>query len=269
MSANSSDDKAVTSRGYSAGGNLVAYPRPDEVVVPLRRDEFDTLCEGGASEEKASRDLCIGVGATALVGLVGVLATTDWNTTWKPDRRWWFLIPLLVFSVTTVGSIVGVWIYQLRLNRIISNSPFSRVRAKLVGLFNEPRTLEAAIEKLPDVAARQVGARSGIKWENVANVFWLGSDLHWTDWKVRSGAVKQKVLHGLTQSDYHSFQLGLADTTAAGKQLSALRLEVKNLSESDLEGRRDYIASKISVIVSLLDVLVKLQQPNFQPNPER
>jgi len=47
MSENkSANEQSVTSRGYNAGG-LVAFPRPDDIVVPLRREEFDILCEGG------------------------------------------------------------------------------------------------------------------------------------------------------------------------------------------------------------------------------
>ena len=67
MSARSEGEQAITSGGYNAGG-LVAYPLPDEIVVPLRREELDTLCEGGVSEERANRDLYIGAGVGAVGG---------------------------------------------------------------------------------------------------------------------------------------------------------------------------------------------------------
>ncbi|PYV76228.1 MAG: hypothetical protein DMG96_14740 [Acidobacteria bacterium] len=69
MSARGEGEQAITSGGYNAGG-LVAYPLPDEIVVPLRREELDTLCEGGVSEERANRDLYIGAGEKLGVGVL-------------------------------------------------------------------------------------------------------------------------------------------------------------------------------------------------------
>jgi len=103
MSNKDDASQLPTARGYNAGGSLVAFPRPDEVVVPLRRDEFDILREGGASSEKASRDLYIGIGVTAVVGLIGILATMDWGNAWQAGHRTWVL-PFLVLLVATAGA---------------------------------------------------------------------------------------------------------------------------------------------------------------------
>jgi hypothetical protein len=162
MSARSEGGQAITSGGYNAGG-LVAYPLPDEIVVPLRREDLDTLCEGGVSEERANRDLYIGAGVGALAGLIGVLATTDWDGTWKPERRWWFLIPFLVLCVMVAISIVGASIHQGHLKRTIGNSAFSRLKARLLRLFDEPRSAIAALKSMPGVIASQIGTASGVK----------------------------------------------------------------------------------------------------------
>jgi hypothetical protein len=269
MSANREDDQTVTGGGgYSAGGSLVAYPRPDEVVVPLRREEFDTLCEGGVSEAKGSRDLCVGIGFGALAGLIGVLATTDWDTTWKPGHRGWFFFCLLALCVMVAGSAVGAWIHQVRLNRTINSSAFSRVRARLLGLFDEPRTLEAAIEKLPGAGARQIGAPSDIKWENVANLFWLGHDLCWTNWRVNSGAPKERILHGLTQSSHHLSELGLADSVP-GRLLSSLKSQAESTQDVALNQQwRNGFAAKLSQVTHDVSGIAQREQPSFQPNPK-
>jgi hypothetical protein len=261
------DHLPLTGRGYSAGGSLVSYPRPDEIVVPLRRDEFDTLCEGGVSEEKASRDLYVGIGAGALAGLVGVLATTDWGTAWQPGHRGWVFSSLLVLCVMVAGSVVGACIHHIRLNQTISSSAFSRLRLRLLRLFDEPRTLEAAIERLPGIVAKQITASPGARWENVANLFWLGSDLCWTDWKVKSGAPKERILHGLGQSYHHLVQLGLA-TSDPGKQLSILRSQAESTPEAALSQQwRNDFAGKLSQVAHGLSGMAKSQQPGFQPNP--
>jgi hypothetical protein len=123
-------------KGYQAGV-VVARPLPDEMAVPLRKDQFDILCEGGIGEARASRDLCIGVFFGTLAGLVGVVATADWDTVWKPERRWLFLLPVLVLCMGVAGSAVGACIHWVRLSRADSDSPYSRVRKQLSELFSE------------------------------------------------------------------------------------------------------------------------------------
>jgi hypothetical protein len=233
----------------------------------LRRDEFDTLCEGGVSEEKASRDLYIGIGSGALAGLVGVLATTDWDAAWKAGHRGWVFSSLLVLCVMVSGSVVGACIHHIRLNRTISNSAFSRLQLRLLKLFDEPRTLEAAIERLPGIVGKQLPASPGPRWENVANLFWLGNDLCWTDWRLKSGAPKERILHGLTQSYHHLSQLGLA-TSDPGKQLSILKSQAESAPETvlNLQWRNDF-AGRLSQVVSGVSDMAKSQQPSFQPNP--
>src|SRR5258705_12599482 len=112
MSDKSENEQSVTSRAYNAGG-LFAFPRPDEIVVRLRREEFDILCEGGVSEEKSNRDVYVGGLFGTGAGLVALLATTDWASTWQPERRWWFLIPFLVLCVMVTASVVGICIHQM------------------------------------------------------------------------------------------------------------------------------------------------------------
>jgi hypothetical protein len=261
-----SSDEQPAKRGYSAGG-LVAFPRPDEVVVPLRQEEFDTLCEGGVHEEKASRDLCIGAAIGAIVGLVGLLATTDWDSALNPEHRLRFLSSLLVLVMMATGSLVGVCVYQLRINRTAANSSFSRLRTRLLRLFDEPRTLDAAIEKLPGPTPDRIGAPP-IRWHNVANVFWLGSDLNWTVQALRSGKPKERVVHGLTQSYHHLSELGLAESTP-GKLLSTLMLQAQSVQGTALnEQLRNDLAGKIDQIIQDISGLAQSEQPGFQPNPK-
>ena len=129
-------------RGYNAGGSMVGYPRPDEVVVPLRRDEFDTLCDGAVGEERANRDLYIGGAIGSFIGLVGVLvaAAADWDGISKSHlQAWTFLIASVILIVLTTGSVAGACVYHANMKRTLTNSAFSRVKARLEGLFNERR----------------------------------------------------------------------------------------------------------------------------------
>lgn len=116
--------------GYHAS-SVIVPPRPDEYGFPLREDEFQTLCEGEINEARAGRDLYVGSGVGALVGLVGVLATTDWDTTWKPGRRGWFLSCLVILFSAVIGSVVGACIHQARLTRTRNDSSYSRLRKRI------------------------------------------------------------------------------------------------------------------------------------------
>ncbi len=59
---------------------------------------------------------------------------------------------------------------------------------------------------MPDVIASRVGAASGVRWENVANLLWLGSDLDFFDWTIQaiqkfgnswwSGGLNQRISSG-------------------------------------------------------------------------
>ena len=54
---------------------------------------------------------------------------------------------------------------------------------------------------------KQVIAPSDAKWDNVADLFWLGSELDWTAQTVLRGAPKERIVHGLTQSYQHCSQI--------------------------------------------------------------
>lgn len=120
----------------------------------------------------------------------------------------------------------------------------------------------------PSFTPKQIAGPSGAKWGNVANIFWLGGDLHWTAQIILRGAPKAQILQGLQQSYHHISELGLADDPAA-KKLASLKSEVEGLQEQSLDRqwRSDFVL-KIYEVVKMLDVLLRGQQPGFRPNPE-
>lgn len=267
MSAKEEGDHPVAGRAYNAGG-LFAFPRPDEIVVPLRREEFDILCEGAISEEKSSRDLYIGALVGAFVGLVGVFASADWASTWQTERRWLFLVSVLVLFIMAAASAMGAGIHQSRMKRTSNNSPFSRLRTRLLGLFNESRTPDVTIETTPGAILKQISTLSGAGWGNVASLFWLGNDLDWTAERVKGNAPKERIVHGLTQSYHHLGQLGLAESVP-GKLLSSLKSQAEIVTEAALvpQWRSDFAAKVYQVIQGVSD-LAKNEQPSFQPKPQ-
>jgi len=109
-------------------GSVVTNPRPNDFGFPIRKDEFEILCEGEVSEARAGRDLYIGSCVGGVVGLVGVLATTDWTTIWQPERRVAFVVSGAILIGMVTASAVAACIHQKRLTRTRNDSPYSRLR---------------------------------------------------------------------------------------------------------------------------------------------
>src|SRR5204863_8259338 len=108
---------------------------------------------------------------------------------------------------------------------------------------------------LSSADAKQISTPSTVKWQNVADLFWLGNDLEWTVQTVLRGGPRERIFHGLRQCDHHSSELGLADSTA-GKQVSVLRSQVESLPESALDRQwRNDFAEKMYLVIKGFDSL--------------
>ena|SRR5579859_595956 len=120
--------------------STVVAPSSAEFAFPLREDQFQTLCEGEMSTDRAGRDLCVGLFFGAVVGLVSVLATTDWATVWTPLRRSPFMWSLGILLVISAGSLFGTIVCWVRLWRTRKNSSYSRLKGKIEGFFTPQKT---------------------------------------------------------------------------------------------------------------------------------
>jgi hypothetical protein len=134
MSAPAQSDGAAKPTLSAVGGTMVIPPQPDEAAYPLRREQFDLLCEGEISEERTVRDICIAVFVSAFVGLIGLLATVDWNTAIREGRRAPFIWTASL-AVAVFASLVSGATAQWRLSRIRTCSGYSRVRKRISDFF--------------------------------------------------------------------------------------------------------------------------------------
>jgi hypothetical protein len=128
----------ATQATYKAGGALVVQPLPDEIGVPVRRYQFDILCEGGIGEAKASRDLYTGICITALIGFVGTLVAIDWETILAAQHKAKLILALvsigLLFATVAVSA-AGICIHEARRKRTLKDSPYAREKARLLKLY--------------------------------------------------------------------------------------------------------------------------------------
>lgn len=124
---------APSQGSYDAGSGIFVRSQPDEIGVPLRKDDFLTLCEGETSQARSSRDMCIGVCGTAFVGFLGVLAAIDWDTVlkWGHLKLIIVIFLIVVLLIATSGSAVAAYIHNKKVKNASLDSPYSRLRARL------------------------------------------------------------------------------------------------------------------------------------------
>lgn len=124
----------VNAESHFEIASVVAARLPDEITYGLREDEFRILCDGEMSQARGGRDFCIGVGVTALLGLVSIFATLDWKTVWNEKRVLPF-IACAVMLIIAAGCAAGWWIFRIRMRQSENNSPYSRLRTRIDGFF--------------------------------------------------------------------------------------------------------------------------------------
>lgn len=123
----------------AVGGTVVVPTQPEEVGYPLRRAEFDILCEGeNANKDERWRDVCIGVCATALMSLFALFATADWARI-LTSKAWVALTLSVVLLVIFVSSFVVSLILHSRVKRQALSSGYSRLKTRIENYF-ERRT---------------------------------------------------------------------------------------------------------------------------------
>jgi hypothetical protein len=122
-------------RGFVAQSSTVDQ-LPDERLAVLRRMDFAVLKDGEVGGVRATRDLCYGIGATAVVGFIGVVATVDWKAAMKAAQ----LGPFLWAGVLGVLSLAALGIaifYHIQIRRIRGSSAYSILMKRLEDHFSE------------------------------------------------------------------------------------------------------------------------------------
>jgi hypothetical protein len=107
------------------GGALSGTPEPPEPFFPLRQDQFLTLRDGEMSEFRSMRDACIGAFVAAVVGIAGLLAVINWDTSIRQQK-----VPLAAMAILCIGAaaalIVGL-VQQRHITRTLVGSAYSRL----------------------------------------------------------------------------------------------------------------------------------------------
>jgi hypothetical protein len=178
-------------------------------------------------------------------------------------------VPLLTGLLWPVTTLIILFWFRKGIKGLVQSLAEASIGNSLVFKFWQVKNDIKGAEPLPGTTgtAKQIIAPSDAKWQNVANLFWLGSDLDWTVQTMLRGAPKERIVHGLRQANHHSSQVGLANT-APGQQLALLKSQVEGMAESamDRQWRVNFVELLNGVIAGFSD-LVRAQQRDFRPSP--
>lgn len=179
-------------------------------------------------------------------------------------------VPLAAALVWPVTTLIILYWFKDGLREVIKQIAEAKVGDKLYFKFWQAKTDLATAEPLPALAEStviEVSVPAGVRWDRVADLFWLGADLDWTGQAVLRAAPKERIIHGLTQCYHHASQCGFVDTVP-GKQLAALKTQVSGMPEESLDRQwRANFAEQLSTVVKGFSGLTIEKQPDFRPSP--
>jgi hypothetical protein len=115
-------------------GSLHVARLPDENLATLSRIEFKVLHDGEVNEARAGRDLCLGFLGSAAIGLIGLIATVDWDAAFHLSRKAPFIWTSVLFAIV-LSSAFGAMIYHRRYTRTRKNSAYSDLMTRLTEHF--------------------------------------------------------------------------------------------------------------------------------------
>lgn len=131
--AEPNEPEAVLPQGYQVG-TIVVSPLPAKRAYPLGNDDFLTLCDGTSGDERAGRDLYMGLFVSAIVGIAGVITSVDWTTVFSKPR-WAPILCLLLLTTLAAVSVMGCILHWTRMRR--EDTPYTRLKKSISEFFQD------------------------------------------------------------------------------------------------------------------------------------
>ena len=120
-----------------AGGRIVILSQPEELGYPIRREEFEILCEGEVhAKDKEWRNILIGITATAGLALLEQIATTEWGRALEL-KKWLVFMAVFVEALVFLSSIVISVYLHFRVRRRAVPSGYVRMKQKISTYFEQ------------------------------------------------------------------------------------------------------------------------------------
>jgi hypothetical protein len=111
-------------------GSSVINRLPDEELAGLRKMEFQVLMDGDIAGARAGRDMFLGFCISGIIGLIGLVATTDWGEVFTKEKFGTAVWAAVMFAIV-VASAVATVIYARRHHKVSQDSAYSALIGRL------------------------------------------------------------------------------------------------------------------------------------------
>jgi hypothetical protein len=172
------------------------------------------------------------------------------------------VVSLLGVVAWPLTLLVIVGFFRRKLSGLIESVTEARIGSNVLtfGQAKSDKSDRALPETIQAVNTRN--STESPRWENAGNLFWLGHDLMWTMQMALRGAPKDRILHGLKQSNYQLTHLGV---NGAANQLRQIISQLDSLAESQLDREwRGKFSDQISSVIDRIGGLAAMHQPDFE-----
>jgi hypothetical protein len=119
------------------GGGLAVPIQPTELAYPLRRDEFDLLCETETiNEDKRWRDVALAFFAAAITGVLSFIGSIDWDLS-LASKHWGPLACTVLLGVLAGVSFVVFVIQHMKVRRKPASTAYARVKVRITAHYEQ------------------------------------------------------------------------------------------------------------------------------------
>jgi hypothetical protein len=139
---------------------------------------------------------------------------------------------------------------------------FSDLNELREALLRDLMKLVRQIKSSPD-ALKKESLGIAPKWQNSANLFWVGYDLMWTMQISLRGLSPKEILRGLNKSKYHLASLNLTGSLPF-QHVAKLLHEIENVEFQWSERQRAWLATEIDAVCVEVGNLAAQNQPDFE-----
>jgi hypothetical protein len=128
--------------------SVIAPKIPPETSFPLRREQFQNICDGSSGEDRTGRGFYLGVLLSAGIGLLGLVGSAD-LTNFNLRKNWPFVLSFLVLFGLLLLAAGSAYVYDKKLRA--ESTPYTRLKKTISDFFERQSPPEMPLERSSQV----------------------------------------------------------------------------------------------------------------------
>jgi hypothetical protein len=129
---------------------MVECPRPNDMGTLILKREFETLCQGDTNKDESKCNNSKNLFYAALLGLIGVLASTDWETFSIRRRHWPFYLCVVGFTAAIAWFGAEWRTFRHNIQSRSESSVYMQLRREIEERFSDATNVSVTSESRAD-----------------------------------------------------------------------------------------------------------------------